>query len=263
MNHRIVIRLGVPRRYRLERLRKKSQDPDLRTRISIVLLFDKGYRSPHIAEVVGRAPATVVRVAHRYLDHGEEGLMDGRRENGQAKVDADLLQALALLRDNMPVVNCRPGDGDARLNLCAAAFLSNRASDSGGGGGAMSVVSALAHSLDTRYRDCSHGAAYSILTAPGMRFNLDYNTDGQARLATILGVREKAMDQRQAARAAADAVAETFRELGMPARLSDVGVTEDGIESIAEDAMTDFGLHRNVRPVKGVAELKSLLRDIW
>ena len=42
MNRRIVIRLGLPRRYRLERLRKKTQDADLRTRISIVLVFDKG-----------------------------------------------------------------------------------------------------------------------------------------------------------------------------------------------------------------------------
>ena len=126
----------------------------------------------------------------------------------------------------------------------------------------MGVVNALAHSLDTRYRGCSHGAAYSILTAPGMRFNQDHNTAGQARLASILGVRQETMNDLQAAEAAADAVAETYRGLGMASRLSEVGVTEAGIELIAEDAITDFGLQRNVRPVQNAKELAELLRGI-
>ena len=176
--------------------------------------------------------------------------------------EGDLRQALALLRKNMAEVNEQPDNADVRQNLCAAAFLSNRAGDSGGGGGAMGVVSALAHSLDSRYRECNHGAAYSILTAPGMRFNQDYNTIGQARLADIMGVRQENMDQHQAAEAAAGAVAETYRSLGMASRLSEVGVTEEGIELLAEDAITDFGLQRNVRPVQNAEELTELLRSI-
>lgn len=73
--------------------------------------------------------------------------------------EGDLRQALALLRKNMAEVNEQPDNAEVRQNLCAAAFLSNRAGDSGGGGGAMGVVSALAHSLDSRYRECNHGAA--------------------------------------------------------------------------------------------------------
>jgi alcohol dehydrogenase class IV len=49
----------------------------------------------------------------------------------------------------------------------------------------------------------------------------------------------------------------------MPLRLRDVGVPEEEIRLIAEDSMTDFGLHRNVRPVKEMSELVELLREIW
>lgn len=175
----------------------------------------------------------------------------------------DLVQALRLLQENMPLVDPSPEDGDVRINLSAAAFLYNRAGDSGAHGNAVGVVSALAHSLDTRYKECDHGAAYSILTAPGMRFNREYNVAGQARLARIMKHEHRWGDDRDAALAAADMVAATYAEVGMPSRLSDVGVDQDDIKIIAQDALTDFGLHRNVRPVQNPAELEALLREVW
>ena len=174
--------------------------------------------------------------------------------------ESDLLEALCLLKDNLPLV--KSNDPRVRINLCAAAFLYNRATDAGAGGSALGVVTALAHSLDTRYPECGHGDAYSILTAPGMRFNLEANTAGQARFAAAMGVKKDGMDDRQAAASAADAIGEMFRGLDLPVKLSQVGVTEDGIDQIAEDAMTDFGLHRNVRKIQNVDELKGILATV-
>ena len=174
--------------------------------------------------------------------------------------ESDLLEALRLLKDNLPLV--KSNDPRVRINLCAAAFLYNRATDAGAGGSARGVVTALAHSLDTRYPECGHGDAYSILTAPGMRFNLEANTAGQARFAAAMGVKKDGMDDRQAAASAADAIGEMFRGLDLPVKLSQVGVTEDGIDQIAEDAMTDFGLHRNVRKIQNVDELKGILATV-
>ena len=176
---------------------------------------------------------------------------------------ADLLASLGLLVENLPAVRKNPADGDARVNLCAASFTYNRACDTGAGGSALGVVSALAHSLDTRYPDCSHGAAYSILTAPGMRFNRSHNVSGQARVADALGVREPGADDANAADAAADAVAGFFEAVGLPGALRDVEVSEESIALIAQDAMTDFGLHRNIRPITGVEELEGVLRSAW
>ena len=178
-------------------------------------------------------------------------------------VEGDLLQSLRLLRDNLSRVSADPDDGQVRLNLCAASYLSNRASDSGSGGGAMGVTGALAHSLDTRFPDCSHGAAYSILTAPGMRFNSEWNLRGQSRLAAVLGLVKDGAADRQAAESAAQWVEETYLSLEMPSKLREVGVLEDGIEDIAKDSLTDFAITRNVRPVDGPGELADLLRSIW
>ena len=185
---------------------------------------------------------------------------------------ADLLGALGLLVANLPAVRRDAGSGNgsgaARVNLCIASFMYNRAADTGAGGAALGVVSALAHSLDTRYPDCNHGAAYAILTGPGMRYNREYNAAGQARVADALGVRGdsgpgNAGDDHAAAMAAADAVTGFFEAVGLPVHLRDVGVPDEGIPIIAEDALTDFGLHRNVRPVPGAAELEAILRAAW
>ena len=46
--------------------------------------------------------------------------------------ESDLLEALRLLLTNLPLVNAQPEDPAVRLNLCAAAFLYNRATDAGG-----------------------------------------------------------------------------------------------------------------------------------
>jgi alcohol dehydrogenase class IV len=176
--------------------------------------------------------------------------------------ESDLLEALRLLLDNLPLVNTQPDDPAVRINLCAAAFLYNRATDAGAGGSALGVVTALVHSLDTRYPECGHGDAYTILTAPGMRFNAESNVAGQANFAQAMGVRNQGMDDSQAGAAAADAIEALFKGLGLPVRLSEVGVPEDGIDQIAEDAMTDFGLHRNVRKIQNVDELNGILATV-
>jgi alcohol dehydrogenase class IV len=176
--------------------------------------------------------------------------------------ESDLLEALRLLLTNLPLVNSQPDDPAVRINLCAASLLYNRATDAGAGGSALGVVTALAHSLDTRFPECGHGDAYTILTPPGMRFNAESNVAGQARFAKAMGVKKDGMDDRQAAAAAADALEELFKQLGLPTRLSEVGVPEEGISQIAEDAMTDFGLHRNVRKIQNAGELAEILATV-
>ena len=206
------------------------------------------------------APADLCISASGSLFSGVISALQAPRVNPMAA--ADLLSALGLLVENIPLVR-KTDDGSARVNLCVASFMYNRAWDTGASGSALGVVSALAHSLDTRYPDCDHGAAYSITTGPGMRFNRDFNAVGQARVADALGVRERGDSDQDAADSAAAAVTGFFEAVGMPVRLRDVGVPAEGIPQIAEDALTDFGLHRNVRPVNGAEELEAVLRSAW
>ena len=124
--------------------------------------------------------------------------------------EGDLRQSLIILMDNMYRIKSSPEDGQIRINLCAASYMYNRASDSGFTGSATGVVTALAHSLDARYTGCDHGSAYSILTAPGMRFNVDYNCTGQSRLGYILGVSESSNGDKTTSEAAACRVSDIY-----------------------------------------------------
>ena len=180
--------------------------------------------------------------------------------------DGDRRQALRLLTEYMPRLRAAPEDGEARMQLMAAAFLANRAGDvdaQGAGGGGFGVIGALAHSLDTRYGQVGHGESYAIVTPPALRFNLAQTQPGQARLARELGAATAETPEPEAAAAAAGAVEAMLASLGMPSRLSAVGVPEEGVKLLAADAMEDFNLHRNARPVAGPADLVELLREIY
>ncbi|HLF04449.1 MAG TPA: iron-containing alcohol dehydrogenase family protein [Dehalococcoidia bacterium] len=207
------------------------------------------------------APAGLCRSAAAACFSGVAGGLQSK-EAPNPLAQGDLSHALTLLRTNLPLVDAQADGGAVRVSLCAAAFLYNRAADAGVGGNSLGVVSALAHTLDTRYPQCGHGAAYSISTAAGMRFNRDHNLAGQARLAALMGRVPSGLEA-SAADWAAEAVEEFYRGLGLPTRLREAGVPRADLEHIAQDAMTDFGLHRNVRRVKDVSELVELLNGMW
>jgi alcohol dehydrogenase class IV len=70
-------------------------------------------------------------------------------------------------------------------------------------------------------------------------------------------------DAGEAAKHATDFVEDFYRKLGMPVRLRDADIPQDGIERIAHDAMGDFYLHQNARKVKDPSELSALLKQMW
>lgn len=179
--------------------------------------------------------------------------------------EGDLRQSIRLLRDNMLRLRSEPADPDVRMNLAAASFLANRAGDaeSRGASGGFGVVAAVAHTIDTRYPACSHGAAYAIATAPGLRYNASHTSEGQARLAEALGAADSSLSAPDNAVRAADAIASFYESVGMPVRLSNVGIPEGDLPRIAQDAQEEFGIRRNARPVTGPEDLMPLLQEIY
>ena len=174
---------------------------------------------------------------------------------------ADLLHALRLSLESLPLIRSDPNNTTARVNLVAASFLSNRALD-GMRGRAFGIISSLGHVIDTLYTNLSHGDSSSLTTAWGMRFNLEQTSVGLARLAQALGV-GNGMPENQAAKRAPDFIEDFYRRLGMPVRLRDASIPQQDIERIAHDAMGDFYLHQNARKVKHQSELSELLTQMW
>jgi maleylacetate reductase len=62
---------------------------------------------------------------------------------------------------------------------------------------------------------------------------------------------------------AGDAVAELISDLGLPARLRDVGIKEDQLPTIAEEAAKHPVVLSNPRPVTGPADVLQILRAAW
>jgi transposase len=80
-------------------LAMRSFDPELGTRCKIVRNLVRGESPTTIARILGGARSHVYRTAHRFLDRGVEGLLDGRADNGEVKVQetyvATVLEAVA------------------------------------------------------------------------------------------------------------------------------------------------------------------------
>lgn len=88
---------------RFERIARKVTNAQQRIRIQIILRYSRGFGATTIARELGIAPSTAVKVARRFLQMGPAAFGDARCDNGIAKVDADLLQALVeILGSNGP-----------------------------------------------------------------------------------------------------------------------------------------------------------------
>ena len=73
---------------------RRVQDGATRIRFLIVLHTAEAYTQPQIAQMLACSIRTVARVQQRFREHGIEGLMDRRGDNGTAKITDDYILAL-------------------------------------------------------------------------------------------------------------------------------------------------------------------------
>lgn len=171
--------------------------------------------------------------------------------------DALALHAIKMLVDYLP--RCPERDLDVLLNTKTAACLPMLAQSAVGG---LGLNTAIAHHVGGLY-DVPHGEANAILLPHTMRYNLDASADRQALIAEAMGIDTTGMSLEEAGLAAADAVAQLCRSLGLPATLRQVGVPEDGLEFIASATLHDRGLATNPKPVSDAGPIISVLREAW
>jgi len=143
---------------------------------------------------------------------------------------------------------------DARTRMCAASMMGAVAFQKG-----LGTVHSLAHPLST-VAGLHHGLTNGILLPYVMRFNLAAVRDRLAELAGALGVDTRSLSPDQAANAAITAIEKLNADIGIPARLSEVGVTAEMIPKMAPKAMED-GCHLlNPRPTTA-EDMEMLYRE--
>jgi transposase len=87
---------------RLLRGLRRCRDARLKSRYLIVVLLDEGRSADHIARHLKLHRDTVYRVAKRFREHGEFGLLDRRAGNGPGKLRGSFLEALDRLVRSSP-----------------------------------------------------------------------------------------------------------------------------------------------------------------
>jgi alcohol dehydrogenase class IV len=179
-------------------------------------------------------------------------------------VDGDHRQAFRLASRALPRLVAAPDDAGPRIDLCAAAFLQNRAADDGAAGEGRDRVSSAAYALATalhvRYDHVGQGEATSAVTPTAVRRLGDGSGDGARRMAEALGA---TTDPAPAAAAAADALEAFYRSIAMPARVRDLGIPEADLPLLARDTLKNFNANRGERPADHVDRMLELLRACW
>ena len=183
-------------------------------------------------------------------------------------VEGDHRQGFKLLRDALPRIMEEPDNAALRIDLCAAAFLQNRAGDDDQGRrtardqtGASAY--ALATALHIRYHHVWQGESTSCVMSTVTRLTPPDNAESAARIADALGVWRKGMNSVDAANATADRLEEIYREIGMPSRIRDVDIPKADLSLLAQDTLKNFNDNPGNRPDDYVDQMLSLLEASW
>ena len=169
--------------------------------------------------------------------------------------DGMALHSIRLLAEHLP--HCHELDVERLLMIKTAASMASLANVGG-----LGLNTATAHHVGGIY-DVPHGEANAILLPHTMRYNAEACADRLALIADAMGIDIAGMTDDEAANSAADQVESLRRSLGLPGRLRDVGVPEEGLELIASATLHDRALATNPRPVIDAGPIMTVLRNSW
>jgi alcohol dehydrogenase len=178
-------------------------------------------------------PAIAAATGMDAMTHAIEGHVSSE---WNPHASAYALQALRLIRDNLEQAVAEPEDEEARGNMLIAANLAIMPTASG----AIGIAHSLSHPCGAHY-DVPHGVANAI----NLPWVIEYNAAGGEPIADryrevneLLGL-EVGGSGEQVGHVLAEHVRAKVKSLGLPTRLSEVGVPEEGIPILVEGAEGD------------------------
>jgi maleylacetate reductase len=156
-------------------------------------------------------------------------------------------QAMEMLAANMPAVKARPDELEARLNCQLGAWLTMVAP-------AALVPNGASHGIGYilgGYAGVPHGITSCISLHATLQWNEPVNAGRQKTVAEKLG--------RPGARAC-DVMRDFVKSLGLPTRLSDIGIGADRVTELARQYDGTGPISTNPRPVRGAEDVAEILK---
>ena len=161
--------------------------------------------------------------------------------------DGLALQAMTMLAASLPAIKARPDDLEPRLNCQLAAWLTQVSAIPGVPNGASHGIGYILGG----YAGIPHGITSCISLGATLEWNEPVNAERQRTVAEKLG--------RPGARPC-DVIRDFVKSLGLPSRLSDIGIGADRLAEFARQYDGTGPISTNPRPVRGADDLVEILR---
>ena len=161
--------------------------------------------------------------------------------------DGLALQAMGMLAANLPAIKARPDDLEPRLNCQLAAWLTQVPGEHLAPNGASHGIGYILGG----YAGIPHGITSCISLAATLEWNEPVNAERQRAVSEKLG--------RPGARPC-DVLRDFVKSMGLPTRLSDIGIGADKIPELARQYDGTGPISTNPRPVKGADDLAEILK---
>lgn len=224
------------------------------------MLFCDNYIIPNVAILdpvltAGLPPQLTATTGMDALTHAVEALHALQR---QPIADGMALHAIRLIMEFLPRCVEKGDDLAARGQQQIAATMAGVAF----GNAQVGLVHAMAHSLGALFK-VPHGLANSILLPHVMIYNLDECPDRYALVAQAAGLDTRGLSEMEAGEAAARAVWDLTQKMGVPQRLRDVGVPEEGLKVAANLSLSDGAIVYNPKFIMEAEEVLSIYRKAW
>ena len=132
-----------------------------------------------------------------------------------------------------PIAISNPNDYEARANLMMACSFGCNGILAIGRDTSAWVCHAIEHELSAYY-DITHGVGLAIITPAFMRYSLTEETvDRFAQYGENVFGLPKSNDRMQTAKKAIELTEEFFKSLGLPSKLSELGITDKHFDAMA------------------------------
>ncbi len=166
------------------------------------------------------------------------------------------LQAIKMIAENLPLAVEEPTNPVGREGMALAQYIAAQAFSNVG----LGLVHGMAHPMGSLH-DIPHGVANALLLPTIMEFNMPTRIEKYGVIARHMGVDTTGMTPEQAAQAAVDAVRALSVRVGIPQRLSDLGITEQDIPALAKQAIADVCTPGNPRDVT-IEDITALYKKV-
>ncbi|MGM9804243.1 MAG: lactaldehyde reductase [Muribaculaceae bacterium] len=154
------------------------------------------------------------------------------------------LEAIRMINKHLRTAVYDPTNPVGRHGMAVAQYVAGMAFSNVG----LGVVHGMAHPMGSLF-DIPHGVANALLLPTIMEFNKPVCLDKYVEIAKAMDAYKEGMTKAEAAQAACDAVRALAIEVGIPQHLSELGISVDDIEALADQAIEDVCTPGNPRKV--------------